>query len=324
MKRSLSVFILSALLGTAFGPDAAKAAYPEQPITLVVPFAAGGGVDGVARLIGKAMSEDLGQPIVVENRPGAGGQVGTSQVALRAEPDGYTVLIASPGAITAGPALFPSLKYDPKRDLAAVGQAVTIPNVVVAHPSFPATNVKELVEIAKSGKVQVNYGSGGVGTSQHLAGELLAYNLGIPMRHVPYKGTAPAVVDTISGQVQMTFADPSAMVHVREGRLRAIGITTGKRSRALPDLPTLAEQGATGYDASNWYGFLVPKTTPQEVIDRLNKAVNYALGRPEVVQALLNMGMDPTPTSPAEFQAFLDADFARWSELVKALGLKPE
>jgi len=300
----------------------ARADFPERSITIIVAFAAGGGVDTVARLIGKAMATNLGQPVIIDNRPGAAGQIGTDFVARRAEPDGYTILMGSPGAITAGVALASNLPYNPKRDLAAVGQAVIIPNILAANPSFPANNVKEMVELVKSGKLQINYGSGGTGTSQHLAGELLAHTLGIPMLHVPYKGTAPSVVDAISGQIQLTIADPSVIPYTRAGKLRAIGVTTAKRSQALPDLPTLAEQGATGYDAGNWYGFLAPKKTPAAVIKRLNQSINQALTETDVQRALLTLGMDPTPNSPDEFQAYLDADLARWTVLVNALGLK--
>ena len=314
------LFALAALVGLANSP--ARADYPERRITIIVPFPAGGGVDTVARLIGNAMATNLGQPVIVENRPGAAGQVGTDFVARRAESDGYTISIGSPGNITAGVALASNLSYNPKRDLAAIGQAVIIPNILAAHPSFPARNVKEMVELAKSGRLQINYGSGGTGTSLHLAGELLAHTLGIAMLHVPYKGTAPSIVDAISGQIQLTFADPSVIPYVKAGKLRAIGVTTAKRSLALPDLPTLAEQGATDYDAGNWYGFFAPKKTPPAVIKRLNQAINQALAQPDVQKALLRLGMDPTPNSPEEFQAFLDADLARWTKLVNAVGLK--
>lgn len=314
------VFALTALAALANSP--ALAEYPERRITIIVPFAAGGGVDMVGRLIGTAMSASLGQPVVVDNRPGAAGQLGTDFVARRAEPDGYTISIGSPGNITAGAALAPNLAYQQKRDLAALGQAVIIPNILAANPSFPAKNVKEMVELAKSGKLQINYGSGGTGTSQHLAGELLAHTLGITMLHVPYKGTAPSIVDAISGQIQLTVADPSVIPHVKSGKLRAIGVTTAKRSLALPDLPTLAEQGATGYDAGNWYGFFAPKKTPPAVVKRLNEAINQALAQPDVQKALLTLGMDPTANSPEEFQAFLDVDLARWTKLVNDVGLK--
>ena len=314
------LFALAALVGLANSP--ARADYPERRITIIVPFPAGGGVDTVARLIGNAMATNLGQPVIVENRPGAAGQVGTDFVARRAEPDGYTISIGSPGNITAGVALASNLSYNPKRDLAAIGQAVIIPNILAAHPSFPARNVKEMVELAKSGRLQINYGSGGTGTSLHLAGELLAHTLGIAMLHVPYKGTAPSIVDAISGQIQLTIADPTVIPYVKAGKLRAIGVTTAKRSLALPDLPTLAEQGATDYDAGNWYGFFAPKKTPPAVIKRLNQAINQALAQPDVQKALLRLGMDPTPNSPEEFQAFLDADLARWTKLVNAVGLK--
>lgn len=311
---------LTALVALTSSP--ARAEYPERPVTIIVPFAAGGGVDTVARLVGKSMATNLGQSVIVDNRPGAAGQIGTDFVARRAEPDGYIILMGSPGAITAGVALASSLAYNPKRDLATVGQAVIIPNILAANPSFPANNVKEMVELVKSGKLQINYGSGGTGTSQHLAGELLAHTLGIPMLHVPYKGTAPSIVDAISGQIQLTVADPSVIPYVRAGKLRAIGVTTATRSQALPDLPTLAEQGATGYDAGNWYGFFAPKKTPAAVIKRLNQSINHALVEPDVQKALLALGMDPTPRSPEEFQVFLDADLARWTNLVNTLGLK--
>ena len=313
------LFALTALIALTSSP--ARAEYPDHRITIVVPYSPGGGVDLVGRLIGSAMATDLGQTVIVENRPGAAGQVGADFVAHRAEPDGYTILISGPGAITAGVALAAKLPYNPKRDLAAVAQVVTIPNILAANPGFPAKNVKDIVALAKSGK-QINYGSGGTGTSQHLAGELLAHILGIPMLHVPYKGTAPSIVDTISGQIQLTFADPSVVPYIKSGKLRAIGVTTASRSKVLPDVPTLAEQGATGFDAPNFYGFLAPKMTPPAVIKRLNQAINHAIAQPHVQETLLKLGMDPTPKSPEEFQAFMDADLERWTKLVDAVGIK--
>src|SRR5690606_69011 len=282
----------------------------------------GGGVDTVGRMIGEEMAKTLGQPVIVNNRPGAAGQLGTDFVATRAEPDGYTILLGSPGAVTAGPALFPDLNYKPARDLAAVGLAVKIPNVVAVNPGFSANNISELVALAKSGKYKVTYGSGGIGTSQHLAGELLAYTLGIEMLHVPYKGTAPSITDAIGGQIDMTFADPTVAPYIRSGKLKLMGITLGERSKALPDFPTLAEQGAKGYDAGNWYGFLVPKKTPAPIIEKLNNAINRALEKESVQKQLLSMGMDPSPMTPDEFQQFLNKDTAQWSDLVKKAAIK--
>lgn len=277
----------------------------------------------MGRLLGKAMSKELGQPIIIENRPGAAGQLGTTHVARRADADGYTLLLTSPGAATGGPAIFPNLEYDTKRDLAAIGLVVTMPNLLVAHPEFPASTAADLVKLAKSGQT-ITYGSGGVGTGQHLAGELLAYNLGIKMLHVPYKGTAPAVIDTISGQINLSFPDTSAIQHVRSGQLKIIGVTTAQRSRALPELPTIAEGGAEGYSAASWYGLVAPKKTPASVITKLNEALNKALNDPEIQKTLLANGMDPTPTTPEEFDQFLDEDLERWSSLVQAIGLKAE
>ena len=320
VRQILAAGLFLGLYATSFVTAAAD--FPSRPITLVVAFPAGGGVDTVGRLIGDEMAKTLGQPVIVNNRPGAAGQVGTDYVATRAEADGYTILLGSPGAITAGPALFPDLNYKPAKDLAAVGLAVRIPNLVAANPDFPANNVSELVALAKSGKHKITYGSGGIGTSQHLAGELLAYTLGIDMLHVPYKGTAPSITDAIGGQIDMTFADPTVAPYIRSGKLKLIGITLGERSKALPDFPTLAEQGAKGYDAGNWYGFLAPKKTPAAVIERLNDAVNHALEKDSVQKQLLSMGMDPSPMTPDEFQKFLDKDTAQWSELVKKAGIK--
>lgn len=317
-----TLLLISALLLPSMAAQAEND-FPNRPITLVVAFPAGGGVDTVGRLIGKAMSEKLGQPIIIENRPGAAGQLGTTHVARRAKADGYTLLLTSPGAATGGPAIFPDLDYDTKRDLAAIGLVVTMPNLLVANPKFPARTAADLIELAKSGQV-ITYGSGGVGTGQHLAGELLAHTLGIKMLHVPYKGTAPAVIDTISGQIDLSFPDTSAIQHVRSGQLNIIGVTTAERSRALPDLPTIAEGGASGYSAASWYGLVAPKKTPASTINRLNEALNHALQQPEIQETLLANGMDPTPTTPEEFQQFLEEDLERWTSLVQAIGLKAE
>lgn len=313
------LFVLVAMGALSSFP--VRAEYPERPISIIVPAPPGGGMDAVGRIIGNAVAKNIGQQVIVQNLPGAGTQLGVGTVARKTEADGYAVLLGSPGGITAGVALNPNLQYSPKRDLASVGRAALVPNVLAVNPTLPVASLQELIAFARSEAGQkIAYGTGGVGTSQHLAMELLLQKIHIPILHVPYKGTPQSALDAISGQIQLVMGDPGLLIYTKNGKLRALGVTTAARSKAIPDVPTLAEQGVPGFEAPNWYGFFVPKKTPPEVIKRLNKAINDSLAQPDVQQALLQLGVDPAPTSPEEFQDFIDADLARYTDLVNGLG----
>jgi tripartite-type tricarboxylate transporter receptor subunit TctC len=299
----------------------AHAEYPDHPIVIIVPAPAGGGMDSVGRIIGNAIAKNIGQSVVVQNVPGAGTQLAVGMVARKAEADGYTVVLGSPGGITAGVALNPDVPYSPRRDLANVGRVALVPNVLAANPNFQVTNLQELIDFAKhKGDRMISYGTGGIGTSQHLAMELLLQEIHVPIVHVPYKGTPQSALDAISGEIQLVMGDPGLIPHVKSGKLRALGVTTAVRSKAIPDVPTLAEQGVPGFEAPNWYGLFVPKKTPLDVVNRLNKALNDSLAQSDVQKELLQLGIDPAPASPEEFQKFIDTDLARYTNLVNKVG----
>jgi tripartite-type tricarboxylate transporter receptor subunit TctC len=297
--------------------------YPAKPVRLVVPFPPGGGVDTVGRIVGQRLAEGLGQPVVVDNRAGAAGVIGTDAVAKSA-PDGYTLLVCSPGNTSIAPSLYPKLPYAPERDLAGISILVRIANILVVHPSVPARNVKELVALAKARPGKLNYASGGTGTSLHLSGEMLRQLAGIDIIHVPYKGTAPALADLLGGHVDFFFSDPSVMPQVKSGKLRALAVTTAGRYVAAPDLPTMVEAGIPGYEAVNWYGLLAPAGTPREIIARLHAETVKVLGLADVRERLLGQGMEPAPSTPAELAAYLREDTARWARVVKAGNIKIE
>lgn len=307
------------LLPTAGWPQV----YPHKPVRLIVPAAPGGGTDIIARLLGEKLSAAFGQPVVVDNRSGAGTVLGTD-IAAKAPPDGYTLLLQTL-AIAFSPALNKKLPYDALRDLAPVTLVAAQPNILVVHPSVPARSLKELVELARVKPGTLAFASAGVGSGTHLAGELLRMSLKIDILHVPYKGTGPAMTDLIGGQVQMlvsTFA--SVLPHIKSGRLRALGVTTTKRSLALPDVPTLVEQGAAGLDYATWYGMLVPARTPGVIIDKLNKTTRDALATDEMKQKFDAQGVEPLSNTPAEFAAYLKSETEKWTRVVRAAKIAPQ
>ncbi len=297
--------------------------YPNRPVTLVVPFAPGGSTTIVARIIAERMAETLGQQIIVDNRPGAGGTVGTRQVAKSA-PDGYSIALGYTGTLAIGPSLFPNVGYDVRRDFAPVGRIATAPNTLAVHPSFDVHSVKELIAYAKANPGKVNYGSAGVGTVGHVAGELLATRAGIKLTHIPYKGTGPAMTDLLGGHILMSFA-PVPAVHesAHNGLLRLIAVTSLTRSSLEPDVPTIAET-LPGYEAVLRYGLVAPAGTPRAVVDRLNKELRAALASEEVRSRLAVEGAEPLPSSPEDYAADIDREEAQWSKVVKASGAKPE
>jgi tripartite-type tricarboxylate transporter receptor subunit TctC len=295
--------------------------YPTRPVRFIVGFPAGGPQDVVARIVGQWLLERLGQPFVIENRPGAGGNVGTEAV-VRAPPDGYTLLlIGAPNAINA--TLYDKLNFNFIRDIAPVGGIMGVPNAVVVHPSVPAKTVPEFIAYAKANPGKVNMASSGIGTSPHMAGELFKFMAGVDMVHVPYRGGAPALTDLLSGQVQVMFASaPSVIGYVRAGTLRGLAVTTATRWGELPDIPTVAEF-VPSYEVSSWQGVGAPKNTPAEIINRLNTEINAALADHKVKVRLADLGGTLLPLSPTEFGKLIADETERWAKVIKFAGIKP-
>jgi tripartite-type tricarboxylate transporter receptor subunit TctC len=315
------------LAGAAIAaPAAARVAwsqtYPTRPMHMVVGFAAGGGADIIARLIGQSLSERLGQQIVVDNRPGAGTNIGT-EVVVKAAPDGYTLLLVnSPAAINT--TLYDNLSFDFIRDIAPVASIGRVPLVMVVNPSSPAKTVPEFIAYAKANPGKVNMGSGGNGAPDHMSGELFKAMAGVGILHVPYRGVAPAITDLLGGQVQVIFGTmPAVIEFIKSGRLRALAVTTAARSEALPDVPTIGEF-VPGYEASQWYGIGAPKSTPAEVIARLNKETNAVLADPKIKARLAELGASVLSGSPADFGKLIADETAKWAKVVKISGAKPD
>ena len=315
-------FAMAALAAASvMGAPAALAAYPEKPIRLVVGFSAGGTTDVVARVIGKEVGEALGQPVVVENRPGAGSNIAAEMVA-RAEPDGYTLLmVAVTSAINH--TLYKNLSFDLVEDFTPVALGVRVPNVLVVHPDVKANSVDELVDLLKKNPGKINFASSGSGTSIHMAGELFKLRADVDAAHIPYKGSANALTDLIGGQVEYMFDNmPSAWPHVESGKLRALAVTTADRSKTAPDLPTMQELGFKDFDVSSWFGVIGPKGMPDEVVQTLNKAIRDALAKPEVRERFDGLGAVPADTSPEEFGQFIKSQVETWAPVVKASGAR--
>ena len=297
-------------------------AYPSRPIHMVVGFAAGGGADIIARLIGQALSERLGQQIVVDNRPGAGTNIAT-EVAVKAAPDGYTLLLAnSPNTINA--TLYDNLSFDFIRDIAPVASIGRVPLVMVVNPALPAKTVPEFIAYAKANPGKVNMGSGGNGAPDHMSGELFKAMAGVPMVHVPYRGVAPAIADLLGGQVQVIFGTmPAVIALIKSGKLRALAVTTAMRSDELPDVPAIGEF-VPGYEASQWYGIGAPRNTPAEVIARLNHETNVVLADPKMKARLAELGASALSGTPADFGKLIVDETAKWAKVVKISGAKPD
>jgi len=297
-------------------------AYPTRPVRLIAPFAAGGGADIVARLIGQWLSERLGQPFVIENRPGAAGNIGTEAV-VRSAPDGYTLLLAaSPNAINAS--LYDKLSFDFIRDIAPVASIMRVANVMVVHPAVPATTVSEFITHAKANAGKVSMASGGNGSTSHISGELFKMMTAVSIVHVPYRGNGRALTDLLGGQVQVMFPSvTSSFEYIRSGKVRALGVTTATRSPGLPDIPTVAEF-LPGYESSFWYGIGAPKNTPVEIADKLNKEINAGLADPKMKARLAEWGTTLLAGSPAEFGKLLADETEKWGNVIRALNIKAE
>lgn len=323
MTRAIVRAALAAVILIA--PAAVWAAdYPTHPVTLVVPYAAGGGNDVIARIVAERVSASLGQPIVIENRGGAGGTIATRQVA-KAEPDGYTLLIAT-SSLAINPSLYPNIGYDPRKDFAAIGLIASSSNVVLVHPQVAAHSIKELIALAKRDDGKLTFASTGTGSSVHLAAELFAGMTGVKITHVPYKGSGPALNDLLGGHVTMMFSTmASAAGLVREGsKVRALAVTGAKRSELFPDLPTVAEAGLPGYEAVLHYGIVAPAGTPRPVVEKLNAALNAALASGEVKRRLALEGAEALPVSPDEYAADIAKEEAKWSEIIRKSGMKAD
>jgi tripartite-type tricarboxylate transporter receptor subunit TctC len=314
--------VIAAIAAAAMTQAAAAAQWPERPIRMLVGFAPGGGTDATARAIAPKMTELLGQQVIVDNRPGATGNIATDIVS-KSNPDGYTILMGTIAALAINPALYAKLPFDPVKDLAPVTRAVDSTNVLVLHPSVPAKSVKELVALAKV--KSLNAGSSGVGGAGHLALELFNLQTGVKIVHVPYKGGGPAMIDLLGGNIQLIFATAaSAVGHIKSGKIRALAVTTLKRSPLVPDLPTVEETGLKGFEANNWYGVLVPAKTSRTIVMRLNQVITTALLTPDIKELLFKQGLDSAPESPEAFGAYIKSEIAKWAKVVKAAGLKAD
>ncbi|NYT22246.1 tripartite tricarboxylate transporter substrate binding protein [Alcaligenaceae bacterium] len=318
LRRRILGVLGAGLLAAGGLAHAQTGAYPSQPVTLVVPFATGGTTSILARLLADKVSQGLGQTIVVENRPGAGGNIGMDHVA-RAKPDGYTLLMG-PIGLAINPALYQNMTFDPIGDLEPIGLYGGVPNLLVVHPSLPVKSVAELIAYAKANPDKLNYASNGNGTSSHLAAEMLKSEAGIEMTHIPYKGGGPAMQDLVGGQVDMLFDQmPAVLPQVEAKSVVALGVSSAERSGSAPDIPAIAES-IPGFDLMVWFGWLAPKGTPDEIIQRINKEMNTALADPEFQARLASMGVSPMPGTPAEFTEFLASETERWGKVVRDSG----
>ena len=316
-----AVVIVSVVLA-AMPPLATAQAYPAKPIRWISPWPAGGANDIFSRAIGQKIGESLGQQVLVDSRPGAAGTIG-SDIAAKAPADGYTLVMGSSPTHAIAPALYPALPYDPLRDFSAVTLVGSVPNVLVLHPSVPAKTVKEFIAVAKARPGKLNFASTGNGTSQHLSAELFKFMAGLDMVHIPYKGTAPALTELVAGQVDLAFENMPALIpHIQAGRLRALAVTTTKRSAVMPELPTIAEAALPGYDASVWFGVFAPAGTPRPVIDRLHGEILKALQTQDLKSRMIAMGTDVSGMGPDDFSAYVRKEIPKWANLVKAAGVK--
>jgi tripartite-type tricarboxylate transporter receptor subunit TctC len=317
--------VVISLFASILAPSIADAQnWPTRPVRLISPFAPGGGADITSRAVAQRLSISLGQQVLVENRGGAGGMIGVD-IAAKSPADGYTVVMGTIGPIAINPSLYKKMTYDPMRDLIPVSQAANALNVLVVHPSLPAKNVKEMIAIAKARPGQMNYGSSGPGATDHLAGELFNVLAGVKMVHVPYKGGAPAMLDLVSGNVQVVFSTVSTAIAAMDSkRVRPLAMTGNQRFELMPELPTVAEAGLKGFEVNNWYGIFLPAGTPKDIVTRLNADVVKALAAPDVKKRLLEAGIVATSSSPEGFMAYVKAETAKWAKVIKDANISVE
>jgi tripartite-type tricarboxylate transporter receptor subunit TctC len=315
MKALVAIAVL------AWSCAAQAQAWPSKPIRFIVSFPPGGSSDLIARAIAPRLGERLGQPVLVENRPGAGGMIGVDAVA-KAAPDGYTIGLAAAGALSSNISLYPTMPFHPEKDLAPISMLAMIPFFLVAHPS-QASSVKQLIEVAKAKPNSISIGYGGNGSTMHLAGELFNMMAGIRLQPVPYKGSGPVAADVLGGQVPLGVVDvPSAIAHVKAGRIRALAVTSKVRIAAAPEVPTFEEAGVPGYEAIGWFGTVAPAGTPPQIIERLNFEIRAALAVPEIRERALAAGTEPTTNTPQEFAALIREETRKWAEVIKTAGVK--
>ena len=321
MRLAMAIVIAAAAGAAA---QAGAQSYPTRPVRVIVPYAPGGATDLTARLVGAKVGEAFGQQVIVENRPGGAGMIG-AEIVAKATPDGYTLLIATPAEIAINPHLFAKMTYQPERDFAPVSLAASTPLILVVHPAVPAQSVKDLLALARSKPGRMTSASAGTGGVQHMALDLLKMTAKVDIVHVPYKGAGPAIPDLIGGHVDMFFSGmPPALPHVKSGKLRALAVTTAKRSAAAPEVPTMAESGVTGFDINNWFAFFVPAGTPADLIARLNTEINRALRLQDVKDRLSPQGAEAVGTSPEELARYARAESEKYAKLIRASGAKAD
>lgn len=319
MKLVITIAAASAL---AFSSAAIADAYPTKPIRLIIPFAVGGSTDNLGRVLAARLSEKLGQQVVADNRPGAGGNIGTDLVA-KAPADGYTLLFATEGTLGINPSLYKKLPFDPEKDFTPIAQFASVPNILVVNPKVQAKTVQELAAYAKSKPASLNMGSAGNGTTNHLSGELFQSMTGTSFTHVPYKGSGPAMADLLADQIQLMFDNlPGSLPHVKAGSLRALAVTSAKRSPLLPDVPTMAEAGVPGYDVEVWFGVAAPKGLPAQTLATLSKAITEISQEPATIEKILNIGATPLTSTPAEFGSRIQEARIKWAPIVAHSGAK--
>jgi tripartite-type tricarboxylate transporter receptor subunit TctC len=322
--RCVNLLALALAAAVAWPVTALSQAYPSKPIRIIVPFPPGGGVDYIGRIVGKGLSERLRVQVIIDNRPGANAILGLEALKA-APPDGYTLAAASAGPLAVNPFIYKKLPYDTLKDFTQIANMVNYPLLLVAHPSLPVKNVKELIALARSKPGEVSYASPGSGNSSHLAGELFNSMAKVNILHIPYKGMAPAVVSVVSGEGHILYSSiPPILGHVRVGRVRALGVGNAKRVPSLPEFPTISEAGLPGYEAYAWAGMIGPANLPRDIVMRLNKEIVAILSQKDVIDRMLADGTVPTPSSPEDFVAYMKSELAKWGAVVKMAGIKPE
>ena len=320
--RCVLVFVFGLFASTLLAENVSAQTYPTKPITLIAPWAAGGAIDALCRAIGPKLAERLGQPVIIENRPGAGSTLGVA-AAGRASPDGYTVVMAGSGSLAIAPTAYAKLPYDSTKDFAPVALVAWIPFVLVVNPALPIQSVADLIKYAKEKPGQLNYGSGGAGSPHQLLAEVLKSMTGIEMAHVAYKGSSPALNDVIGGHIQLLFSDPlPSLPQIKAGNVRALGVSTAARWPTAPEIPTIAESGVPGFDAAGWGMVIVPAATPKEIVTRLHVELKSIIGSPEIQEQILKLGMLPAANSSREeLQPFINSEIQRWGKIVRQVGL---
>jgi tripartite-type tricarboxylate transporter receptor subunit TctC len=320
--RTLARLAVLGVVIALASPAALSQSFPAKPVKLVIPFPPGGSLDNVGRLLAQKISESWGQPIVVENRPGAGGNVGADAVA-KSPPDGYTVVMGALSTHAVNPSLYPKMPYDAVKDFAPISLVAITPNVLVVNSALPVNSLKDLIAYAKANPGKVNFGSGSNGSAGHLAGELFKVDTGTDVAHIPFKGGAPATQALLAGDTQFMFDNlANAMAQLKGGKIKAIAVTTAQRSKLAPELPTMAEAGMPGFDISTWFGILAPAGTPSDVVAKWNAELVKALNAPDVREKMMAQGAEPSPTTPAEFASFIAREREKYARIIKASGAK--